>query len=160
MGPDGRPTPEFLAWTRHQAEAGEPEAMANHGLALHQEGRAAEGVRWLERAWAAGNAAAGFNLGTLLLARGDSSRAEQIWREAAGLGDVDAMVGLARQALGRGDLAAAEAWVDPVLAQDDPFPITALALAFMDSGQRSIGARAFNRAAELGYPPATGYAAP
>lgn len=148
------PTSQSLALIERAAHAGRPMAMANYGLALHQRGEHAEGLRWLQRAWGAGNVGAGFNLGTIYQMQGETNRAEVIWQKAAALGDVDAMVGLVRLALGRREHHAATRWVAPVLGCDEPFPITALALAFLDYGDESTAVRALTRAVALGYPPA------
>ncbi|GAA3256571.1 hypothetical protein GCM10010532_106610 [Dactylosporangium siamense] len=88
------------------------------GAALCQAGRHAEGIPLLERAWAAGDVDAGFNLGTFANLQGNSDRAEDVWRkvaDTAARGSADAMLGLARLALERGDRQEAARWIEPVL---------------------------------------------
>lgn len=153
------PTSQSLALIGRSARAGRSMAMANYGLALHQRGDHTDGLRWLQRAWDAGNGGAGFNLGTIYQMQGETSRAEVIWQKAAALGDEDAMVGLVRLALGRREHDAAARWVAPVLGCDEPFAITALALAFLDYGDESTAVRALTRAVALNYPPAMDHGA-
>jgi Tfp pilus assembly protein PilF len=86
---------ECAAW------AGHVEVMANYGASLYQRGESAEAVPYWKRAWKAGNASAGFNLGTHYSTMGETDRAEVIWQRSAELGDVDAMVRLVRLALER-----------------------------------------------------------
>lgn len=159
IGPDGLPTPQSVAAIERAARAGHVVSMANVGLWLYQRGEHRDGLRWLEKAWRSGNAPAGFNLGTIYAQQGDTNRAEVIWQKAADLGDHDAMVGLVRLALGRGDHASATRWVDPVLDQDEMFPVTALGVAFRDYGDEGTALRAFTRAINLGDPYAMEYTA-
>jgi len=136
--------------------------LANCGLAVFQHGRQLDGIRILMRAFEAGNAAAGFNLGTNYWRNGQDGREGQalaFWRRGAAMGDVDAMVGVVGLALRGGDHASAEAWIEPVLAQDEPFAIMALALEFRDVGDWGTAMRAMRRAAALGHQPAVEYLA-
>ena len=153
---DGTPTPEFLAWIelRTTAATADAEELANHGLALFQRGERHAGIETLLRAFKLGNAIAGFNVGTIYWQNRQVDFAKKFWRGAAAMGDVDAMVGLVRLALRSGDHAAARPWIDPVLARDEPFPITALALEFKDAGDLVTARRALTRAASLDYQPA------
>jgi TPR repeat protein len=155
---DGRLSPGFLERVR-AATFGDPEAMANLGAALAQQGRLAEAIDWTERAWRGGNVTAGFNLGTFYSQAGDTHRADLVWTEAAQLGDPDAMLCVARLALQRGDRATADRWLPPVLGQDQPYPITALGVACRDSGDTATALRAFDRAIALGDAYAMDYAA-
>lgn len=159
VGPDGRLTPESVASIARAAEAGHVEAMANHGTTLFQRGDRAGAVRFWELAWKAGNAAAGFNLGTYYVMSGETNRADVLWQRSASLGDVDAMVGLVRLALERGDHAAASEWVSPVLDCGVPFAMTAIALAFRDFGDESTAVRSLTAAVKLNYAPAFDHAA-
>lgn len=159
IGPDGMPTPQSLADIERAARAGHVVSMANFGLALYQSGKSRDGLRWLDKAWRAGNAPAGFNLGTIYAQQGDTNRADVIWQKAADMGDPDAMVGLVRLALARDDHASAMRWVGPVLDQDAMFPITALGVAFRDYGDEETALQAFTRAIDLGDPYAMEYTA-
>ncbi|MFC4149853.1 tetratricopeptide repeat protein [Micromonospora mangrovi] len=159
LGPDGLPTPQSVAAVERAARAGHVVSMANLGLWSYQRGEHRDGLRWLEKAWRSGNAPAGFNLGTIWARQGDTNRAEVIWQKAADLGDPDAMVGLVRLALGRGDHVRATRWVDPVLDQEEMFPVTALGVAFRDHGDERTALRAFSRAIQLGDPYAMEYTA-
>ncbi|MDI5973852.1 hypothetical protein POF50_031690 [Streptomyces sp. SL13] len=148
-----------MARLAEEARAGDPVAMANYGTALHLEGHREPARAWLLRAWDAGNAGAGFNLGTLYLMAGDTNQAHLIWQQAARLGDADAMLGLVRLALGRDDPATALDWSGRILAQDETFPITALGVAFRDHGDETRAVHAFERATEMGDPYAMDYLA-
>jgi tetratricopeptide (TPR) repeat protein len=158
IGSDGRFVGS-LSKLRRAARAGDPEAMANLGTALCQSGRYAEGTAWLEKAWRAGNVVAGFNLGTFAQTQGHLNRAEVIWTEIAATGDVDAMLCLARLALGRGDHDEAARWMEPILGQEDTFPVCALGVAFRDSGDEATAMRLFHTAIAGGDPYAMDYAA-
>jgi TPR repeat protein len=133
--------------------------MANLGAHLYRTGQLRQGIVWSERAWRAGNVMAGFNLGTIYLETGDTHRADLVWQKVAALGDADAMMCVARIALQRYDRLAAEKWIEPLLAQDQPYPITALGVAFRDSGDESTAMRIFDRAIALGDAYAMEYAA-
>jgi tetratricopeptide (TPR) repeat protein len=159
FGPNGAPTAQSLTAIEHAAHADHVVSMANFGIGLYQRGEHAEGVRWLKKAWQAGNAGAAFNLGTIYLSQGDTDRADIVWGHAADQGDPDAMVGLIRLALQRDDHTAAIRWLKHVLDQDTPFPITATGVAFRDHGDDSTALQAFNRAIDLGDPYAMQYAA-
>ncbi|MEV7525178.1 hypothetical protein [Streptomyces sp. NPDC091371] len=139
-----------LAELTAAAELGDDVAMANLAAALYRKGDTAGALRWGERAWAAGNVVAGFNLGMVHSVAGDANRAQVVWEQAAALGDPDAMLGLAKQALERGDAAGVERWAPLILAQDEAFPITALGVAFRDHGDADRAIRTFLRAEELG----------
>lgn len=158
LGPDGRFVGS-LSELRRAARAGDLEAMANLGTALCQSDRHDEGTAWLTKSWRAGNVVAGFNLGTFAQMRGHLNRAEVIWTEVAAAGDVDAMLGLARLALGRGDHAEAARWIEPILGQAETFPVTALGVAFRDSGDEDTAMRLFHAAMAGGDPYAMDYAA-
>lgn len=136
--------------------------MANLGLVLHQRGDKAEGIRLLERALEAGNAAAGFNLGTFRwMETGQVESAEEPWKRAADMGDADAMLGLVRIALSR-DLSAVDAarpLVASLIARDEPFFLVALALDLHRAGDRRTAIRLLERAVELDYAPASSYLA-
>ncbi|MFJ9608907.1 hypothetical protein ACIRS1_21460 [Kitasatospora sp. NPDC101176] len=144
-----QPLPVELAGLQGEAEAGDVIAMANLGAALVTVDRT-RALHWLTRAWDAGNAGAGFNLGTLHEVSGDTDRAQVIWERSAALGDPDAMLGLVRQALDRGDRATVEHWTPLILAQDEAYPVTALGVALRDSGDADGAVRAFLRAEALG----------
>jgi TPR repeat protein len=159
FGADGQPTAQSWTAIERAARAGHVVSMANFGVGLHVRGEHGEGLRWLQKAWRAGNAGAGFNLGTIYLRQGDTNRAEVVWQKAADLGDPDAMVGLVRLALERDDHAGAVRWLHPVLAQEAMFPITAVGVAFRDYGDDHTALQAFNRAIDLGDPYAMKYAA-
>jgi tetratricopeptide (TPR) repeat protein len=150
IGPDGRPTPASMAELRPAAQRGHVVSMANFGVALHIVGDRPGALRWLSRAWDAGNAAAGFNLGVLYEQAGDSNRAQVVWERSALLGDPDSMLYLVRQALARDDADAAARWAEPIHAQDAAFPITALGVAYRSHGDEAEAVRAFLRAEELG----------
>ncbi len=150
LGSDGHFTPESVERLRVAAKAGHVGSMANYGAHLRAVGRLREGLTWTERAWRAGDVMAGFNLGTFYLESGDTHRADVVWQKAAALGDADAMMSVARLALQRGDDAAARQWVQPVLDQDQPYPIAALGVAFRDFGDEQIALRLFHRGIELG----------
>jgi cell division septation protein DedD len=66
----GRGVPTDLAqaeqWYAKAAAQGHPQAVTNYGLALFQNGRRQEAVKWLEQASARGEARAQFVLGTML----------------------------------------------------------------------------------------------
>ncbi|MFJ6483488.1 MULTISPECIES: hypothetical protein [unclassified Streptomyces] len=141
---------EKLAELTTAAELGDDVAMGNLAAGLHAKGDRDGALHWWGRAWAAGNAVAGFNLGMLHAVAGDANRAQVIWEKAAVLGDPDAMLGLVKQALDRGDAAGVERWAPVVLAQDEAFPITALGVAFRDCGDLERAVQAFLRAEELG----------
>ena len=162
IGSDGQPTPAYFAWLMVAAAAGDVGAMANLGVALHQRGDKAEGVRLLERALEAGSAAAGFNLGSFRWAEsGQIESAEALWKRAADLGDVDAMLGLVRIALRRDVSAAAAArpLVASLIARDEPFILVALALDIHGAGDKSTAIRLLERAVELDYVPASSHLA-
>jgi TPR repeat protein len=159
FGPDRQPTAESWVDIERAARAGDVVSMANFGLGLHQRGERAAGLRWLERAWQAGNAGAGFNLGTFYLMQGDTNRAEVMWENAAERGDPDAAVGLLRLALERGDHARALGWLPPVLDQDESYPIVAVGVAFRDHGDVDTALRVLRRAIDLGDPYAMQYTA-
>lgn len=159
MTDDGTFSHAFLATVRTGAEAGDPESMANLGAHLYQQGRLAEAIDWTERAWRAGNLTAAFNLGTFYVETGDTHLADLIWTKAAELGDPDAMMCVARLALQRGDRSAADRWLDRVLGQDQPYPITALGVAYRDCGDPVTAMRIFQRAITLGDAYAMEYAA-
>lgn len=159
---DGRLSVASMASVRRAAEAGHTGAGGILGAALCQAGRYAEGIPWLEGAWAAGDVDAGFNLGTFAKLQGDLNRAEAIWRkvaDTAASGSADAMLGLARLALERGDRGEAARWIEPVLGQDDGYPVTALGVAFRDDGDQSTALRLFHAAIGRGDPYAMEYAA-
>jgi tetratricopeptide (TPR) repeat protein len=158
LGPDGRFTGS-LRRLRRAARSGDLESMANLGTALCQAGRHREGTPWLETAWRAGNVVAGFNLGTFAQIRGHLNQAEAIWTDVAAAGDPDAMLCLARLALARADKVAAARWIEPVLGQDDAFPVTALGVAFRDSGDETTAMRLFHAAIARADPYAMEYAA-
>lgn len=120
-GTGGKFDPSLLAAVRAQAEAGDPEAMANLGAHFYQQGDHAQGIRWSELAWQAGNLMAGFNLGTFYVDSGDTHRADLVWTEAAERGDPDAMMCVARLALRRNDRSVADRWLVQVLGQDQPY---------------------------------------
>lgn len=141
---------EELAELMAAAELGDDVAMGNLAAGLHAKGDRDGALHWWGRAWAAGNVVAGFNLGMLHAVAGDANRAQVIWEKTAALGDPDAMLGLVRQALERGDAAGVERWAPVILAQDEAFPITALGVAFRDSGAPERAVQAFLRAEELG----------
>ncbi|WP_282205286.1 hypothetical protein [Kitasatospora fiedleri] len=132
------------------ADAGDEVALGELGSLFHSNGHPAGALYCWERAWAAGNTVAGFNLGTHHSMAGDSNRAQVIWEQVAALGDPDAMLGLVRQALERGDRAGVERWAPVILAQDEAFPITALGVAFRSRGDLDRAVHAFLRAEELG----------
>lgn len=159
---DGRATPEYFTWLTLAAAAGDVEAMGNLGVALYQQGEKVEGFRMFERALAAGNAAAGFNLGSLRWQEsGRIEDAKKSWQRAADLGDLDAKLGLVRIALSQ-DVAAAAAvrpLVTLLIATDEPFILTALALDIGKAGDRTTARRLLERAVELGYSPASSYLA-
>ncbi len=158
IGPDGR----FVGSLHelHQAaRSGDLESMANLGTALCQSGAYREGTSWLDKAWRAGNVGAGFNLGSVAQMQGHPDRAEAIWTRVAAQGDADAMLCLARLALGRGDRAGADRWIEPVLGQDEVFPVTALGVAFRDSGDEATALRLFHAGIGRGDPYAMDYAA-
>lgn len=157
--PDGTLSPDFLERVRSAAQAGDPEAMANLGAAFAQLGRLADAIDWTERAWRAGNLTAGFNLGTFYSQAGDTQRADLVWTEAGQLGDPDAMMCAARLALQRGDRATADRWLPLVLGQDQPYPITALGVAYRDNGDTTTALHVFDRAIALGDAYAMEYAA-
>lgn len=159
FGPDGQFTPESVKRIRAAAKTGHVLSMANLAAHLHRQGHLREAIVWSKRAWEAGNIMAGFNLGTTYLEAGDTHRADLIWQKAAALGDADAMMCVARLALERGDRVAAERWVEPVLAQDQPYPITALGVAYRDNDDESTAMRIFDRAIALGDGYAMEYAA-
>lgn len=102
---------------------------------------------------------AGFNLGSIYLEAGDTHRADLVWQKVAALGDADAIMCAARLALQRDDRVAAEKWIEPLLAQDQPYPITALGVAFRDNGDEDTAMRMFDRAIALGDGYAMEYAA-
>jgi len=103
---------------------------------------------------------AGFNLGAIYLEADDTHRADLVWQKVAALGDADAMMCVARLALQRDDRVAAKKWIEPLLlAQDQPYPITALGVALRDSGDESTAVRIFDRAVALGDGYAMEYAA-
>jgi TPR repeat protein len=156
---DGTLSPDFLDRVRYAAETGDPEAMANLGAALAQQGRLAEAIDWTERAWRGGHLTAGFNLGTFYSQAGDTHRADLVWTEAAQLGDPDAMMCVARLALQRGDRATADRWLPRILGQDQPYPITALGIAYRDNGDTATALHVFDRAITLGDAYAMDYAA-
>ena len=162
IGRDGRPTPAYFAWLMAAAVAGDAGAMANLGVALHQGGDKAEGIRMLERALEAGSAAAGFNLGSCRWEEsGQIESAEAPWKRAADLGDADAMLGLVRIALGR-DVSAAAAvrrLVASLIARDEPFILVALALDIHSAGDKTTAIRLLERAVELHYAPASSHLA-
>jgi tetratricopeptide (TPR) repeat protein len=158
IGPDGRFVGS-LSELRRAARAGDLESMANLGTALCQSGRYEDGTAWLEKSWRAGNAMAGFNLGAFAQMRGHLDRAEAIWTEVAATGDVDAMLCLARLALGRGDRVGAARWIEPILGQEEAFPVSALGVAFRDSGDEATAMRLFHAAIARGDPYAMDYAA-
>jgi hypothetical protein len=143
-------TSESLAQIQLGADPGDVVSMANLGTALYGTGDRAGALHWLGKAWDAGNAAAGFNLGTLHSLAGDTNRAQVIWEQSAALGDPDAMLGLVKQALERRDLDTVDHWAPVIHAQDEAFPITALGVAFRDHGHEAQAVRAFLRAEELG----------
>lgn len=66
----GRGVPADLAqaeqWYAKAAAQGHPQAVTNYGLALFQNGRRQEAVKWLEQSAARGEARAQFVLGTML----------------------------------------------------------------------------------------------
>lgn len=66
----GRGVPADLAqaeqWYAKAAAQGHPQAVTNYGLALFQNGRRQEAVKWLEQASSRGEARAQFVLGTML----------------------------------------------------------------------------------------------
>jgi TPR repeat protein len=157
--PDGTLSPDFLERVRSAAEAGDSEAMANLGAHLAQQGLLADAIDWTERAWRGGNLTAGFNLGTFYSQAGDTHRADLVWTEAAQLGDPDAMMCVARLALQRGDRATADRWLALVLGQSQPYPITALGVAYRDNGDTATALRVFDRAIALGDAYAMEYAA-
>jgi TPR repeat protein len=159
MTVDGTLGHAFLDAVLTAAEAGDPEAMANLGVHLYQQGRLAEAIDWTERAWRAGNVTAAFNLGSFYIETGDTHRADLIWTKSAELGDPDAMMCVARLALQRGDRSAADRWLDRVLGQDQPYPITALGVAYRDCGDPVTALRIFERAIALGDAYAMEYAA-
>jgi TPR repeat protein len=162
IGGDGRPTPAYFAWLVAAAAAGDVEAGADLGLALYQRGDKVEGIRKLERALEAGNAVAGFNLGTCCWKEsGQIESAEAPWKRAADLGDVDAMLGLVRIALRRGVSAAAAArpLVASLIATDEPFILVALALDIHGAGDKTTAIRLLERAVELDYAPASSHLA-
>ncbi len=144
------PSEEELAELAAGAELGDDVAMGNLAAALHLKGDRTGALHWWGQAWEAGNVVAGFNLGMLYSAAGDTNRAQVTWEKAAALGDPDAMLGLVKQALDRGDAAGVERWAPAILAQDEAFPITALGVAFRDRGDLARAMRAFLRAEELG----------
>jgi TPR repeat protein len=146
----GKLTAQSLEAIKKAAKLGHVVSMANLGIALHQAGQPTEGFRWLNKALAAGNAGAGFNLGVLYQQAGDSNRAQVVWERSAGLGDPDAMLGLVKQALERRDRATVERWAPLIHAQQEAFPITALGVAFHAYGDEAEALRAFRRAEELG----------
>ena len=152
-------TSEAVAEIQRGAEAGDPEAMANWGGHLGQHGHLREGIQWSERAWQAGNLAAGFNLGTFHERAGDTHLADLVWTEVAGAGDPDAMMCVARLALRRGDRAAADSWLEPVLKQDQPYPVTSLGVAYREYGDLDTALRLFDRAIAMGDGYAMEYAA-
>lgn len=156
---DFRFSSEAVAEIRRDAEAGDPEAMANWGGHLGQHGHLREAIQWSERAWQAGNLAAGFNLGTFHERAGDTHRADMVWTEVAAAGDPDAMMCVARLALRRGDRAAADRWLQPVLDQDQPYPVTALGVAYREYGDLDTALRLFDRAIAMGDGYAMEYAA-
>lgn len=101
-------------------------------------------------------------VGTFASLQGDLDRAESYWLAVAALdgrGSADAMLELARLALGRGDHAAAARWIEPVLGQDDVYPVTALGVAFRDHGDEATALRLFHAAIGRGDPWAMDYAA-
>jgi len=156
---DGTITAAALATVRAHADAGDPEAMANLGAHFYQIGDHIQGISWTERAWSAGNLNAGFNLGTFYLNSGDTHRADLIWTQAAERGDADAMMCVARLALGRGDEAVADKWRERILVQDQPYPITALGVAYRDHADPITAMRIFARSIALGDAYAMEYAA-
>jgi hypothetical protein len=133
--------------------------MANLGAHLAGQGRLTEAIDWTERAWDGGNVTAGFNLGTFYTQAGDTHRADLVWTKAAQLGDPDAMMCVARLALQRGDRAVADRWLPHVLGQGQPYPITALGVAYRDSGDTVTALRVFDRAIALDDAYAMEYAA-
>ncbi|MCZ4103012.1 hypothetical protein [Streptomyces sp. H39-C1] len=147
---DGRVTPESLASVRADAERGLPVAMANYGAALLLAGDQAGAEHWFTRSWEAGNALAGFNLGTLHWTAGNRNQARLMWEHAAIRGDVDAMLGLVRLAFERDDRQTIERWVPRIYAQDLAFPITAVGAAFGARGYISEALRAYTIAGDLG----------
>lgn len=161
VAPDGTLSlsPSLLAEMQAGAQAGDPEAMANFGAYLLQQGRLAEAIEWTECAWQQGYLDAGFNLGTMYAEAGDTHRADLVWTRVAQLGDPDAMMCLARLALRRGDRSTADRWLEPVLGQDQPYPITALGVAYRDSGDLDTALRVLDRAIILGDGYAMEYAA-
>lgn len=161
LGLDGdiRFTPEALAEIRRDAEAGDPQAMADWGAHLGQQGQLREAIQWSERAWQAGNLTAGFNLGTFHEQAGDTHRADLVWTQAGAAGDPDAMMCAARLALRRGDRAAADRWLGPVVDQEQTYPVTALGVAYREHGDLDIALRLFDRAIVLGDGYAMEYAA-
>ncbi|WP_377266760.1 hypothetical protein [Peterkaempfera sp. SMS 1(5)a] len=144
------PPDQELAELAAAAELGDDVAMGNLAAALHLKGDRSGALHWWGQAWAAGNVAAGYNLGMLHAVAGDANRAQVVWEQTAALGDPDAMLGLVKQALDRGDAAGVERWAPVILAQDEAFPITALGVAFRDRGNQERAVHAFLRAEELG----------
>ncbi|QNA70584.1 hypothetical protein C8250_000125 [Streptomyces sp. So13.3] len=124
--------------------------MVSLAAALHLQGDRVGALHWWDRAWAAGNVVAGYNLGMLHAAAGDANRAQVAWEKAAAFGDPDAMLGLVKHALDRGDAVGVKRWAPVILAQDEAFPITALGVAFRDGGDLPHAMHAFLRAEELG----------
>lgn len=152
-------TPELVAALRERAEAGDPEAMCNLATFLYTQGRLQDAIPWAQRAWRAGDLKAGFNLGTCHLEAGDTHLADLVWTEAAQRGDADSMLCVARLALQRGDRLAAGRWLEPLLAQGQPYPITAMGVAYQDLGDVETAMRVFERAIALGDGYAMRYAA-
>jgi TPR repeat protein len=152
-------TPELVAAFRAGAQAGDPEAMCNLAAFLYLQGRLKDSILWAQRAWRAGDLNAGFNLGTWHLEAGDTHLADLVWTQAAQRGDADSMLCVARLALQRGDRRAAGRWLEPLLAQSQPYPITAMGVAYRDHGDVETAMRAFERAIALGDGYAMRYAA-
>ncbi|MCZ4100987.1 hypothetical protein O3W51_32830, partial [Streptomyces sp. H39-C1] len=150
VGSAEMPSDEELADLRVAAEVGDDVAMVSLAAALHLQGDRVGALHWWDRAWAAGNVVAGYNLGMLHAAAGDANRAQVAWEKAAAFGDPDAMLGLVKQAFGRGDAVGVERWAPVILAQDEAFPITALGVAFRDGGDLARAMQAFLRAEQLG----------
>ena len=147
---DGRFTAESLARIRAAAERGHVIAMANLGAGLLAAGDRAGALRWLGKAWEAGNVPAGFNLGMVYAMAGDANRAQVIWERCAELGDADAMLGLVRQALERGEPASAERWLHAIFSQPDVFPVTALGFALAEHGHVAEAVSTYRIAVDRG----------
>jgi tetratricopeptide (TPR) repeat protein len=144
------PADAELANLTAAAEQGDDVAMGNLAAVQYRKGDRAGALHWWSRSWEAGNTVAGYNLGMLHAGAGDANRAQVVWEKCAALGDPDAMLGLVKQALERGDAAEVERWAPVIVAQDEAFPVTALGVAFRDSGDLARAVQAFLRAEELG----------